>query len=83
MVFDRREFLMLAAGGVAARVWRSPLMAQTVAQPPFKAMPFDAFPIIDPRPVFRLAGTLFRGKGAEFSNAWRTRPFESDTRVQT
>ena len=76
MAFDRREFLTLAAGGVAARVWPSPLMAQTVTQPPFKAIAFDAFPIFDPRPVFGLAETLFPGKGAEFSNAWRTRQFE-------
>jgi 2-haloacid dehalogenase len=72
MAFDRREFLTLAAGGVAARVWRSPLMAQTVTQPPFQAIAFDAFPIFDPRPVFGLAETLFPGKGAEFSNAWRS-----------
>jgi 2-haloacid dehalogenase len=51
-------------------------MAQTVTQPPFKAIAFDAFPIFDPRPVFGLAETLFPGKGAEFSNAWRTRQFE-------
>jgi 2-haloacid dehalogenase len=76
MAFDRREFLTLAAGGVAARVWLSPLMAQTVTQPQFQAIAFDAFPIFDPRPVFGLAETLFPGKGAEFSNAWRTRQFE-------
>jgi 2-haloacid dehalogenase len=51
-------------------------MAQTVTPPPFKAIAFDAFPIFDPRPVFGLAETLFSGKGAEFSNAWRTRQFE-------
>src|SRR5215475_10575789 len=76
MALDRREFLTLAAGGVAARVWLSPLMAQTVTPPPFKAIAFDAFPIFDPRPVFGLAETLFPGKGAELSNAWRTRQFE-------
>jgi 2-haloacid dehalogenase len=76
MRFDRREFLTLAAGGVATSVWWSPPMAQTVTPPPFQAIAFDAFPIFDPRPVFGLAETLFPGKGAEFSNAWRTRQFE-------
>jgi 2-haloacid dehalogenase len=76
MTFDRRQFLTFAAGGVAVSVWRSQLMAQTVTPPPFQAMAFDAFPIVDPRPVFGLAETLFPGKGAELSNAWRTRPFE-------
>jgi 2-haloacid dehalogenase len=76
MAFDRREFLTLAAGGVAAHVWRSPLMAQTVTPPPFKAIAFDTFPIFDPRPVFGLAETLFPRKGTDLSNAWRTRQFE-------
>ena len=76
MACDRREFLTFAAGGMAASVWRSQPMAQTVTPPPFKAIAFDAFPIFDPRPVFGLAETLFPGKGAELSNAWRTRQFE-------
>ena len=76
MALDRREFLTLAAGAVAARGSLSPAMAQTVARPRFKAIAFDAFPIFDPRPVFALAETLFPGKGADLSNAWRTRQFE-------
>jgi 2-haloacid dehalogenase len=76
MPVKRREFLTLAAGGVAARVGLSPLRAQTVTPPPFKAIAFDAFPIFDPRPVFGLAETLFPGNGTAFSNAWRTRQFE-------
>jgi 2-haloacid dehalogenase len=76
MAFDRREFLTLAAGGVATRGWRSPLMAQTVTRPPFQAIAFDAFPIFDPRPVFGLAETLFPGKGTDLSNTWRSRQFE-------
>jgi len=76
MPVKRREFLTLAAGGVVARAWRSPLEAQAAPQPPFKAIAFDAFPIFDPRPVFGLAETLFPGKGTALSNAWRTRQFE-------
>ncbi len=44
--------------------------------PKIKGIAFDAFPIFDPRPVFALAEQLFPGKGAELSNAWRTRQFE-------
>jgi hypothetical protein len=69
MAVDRRAFLTRAAGGVAARVWLSPLRAQTVTPPPFRAIAFDAFPIFDPRPVFGLAETLFPGKGAAFIHA--------------
>ena len=41
-----------------------------------KALAFDAFPILDPRPVFALAEQLFPGHGAELSNLWRIRQFE-------
>jgi 2-haloacid dehalogenase len=41
-----------------------------------RAVAFDAFPILDPRPVFALAEQLFPGRGVELSNAWRTRQFE-------
>ena len=76
MPFDRREFLHLTAGGVAASALRSPLRAEAATPPQFKAIAFDAFPIFDPRPVFGLAETRFPGKGTELSNAWRTRQFE-------
>jgi 2-haloacid dehalogenase len=41
-----------------------------------KAIAFDAFPVLDPRPVFALAEKLFPGKGADLAAAWRTRQFE-------
>jgi 2-haloacid dehalogenase len=41
-----------------------------------KAVAFDAFPVLDPRPVFALAENLFPGKGADLAAAWRTRQFE-------
>ncbi len=41
-----------------------------------KAVAFDAFPILDPRPVFALAESLFPGKGADLAAAWKTRQFE-------
>lgn len=49
---------------------------RTVAVSKVKAIVFDAFPIFDLRPIFGLAEQLFPGKGAELSNAWRTRQFE-------
>jgi 2-haloacid dehalogenase len=41
-----------------------------------KAAAFDAFPVLDPRPVFALVENLFPGKGADLAAAWRTRQFE-------
>ena len=50
--------------------------AQTVSEPRFKAIAFDAFPIFDPRPIANLAEEIFPGKGSELMNSWRTRQFE-------
>ena len=41
-----------------------------------RAVAFDAFPILDPRPVFARAEELYPGRGAELSSVWRTRQFE-------
>ena len=49
-------------------------MAQNVKPQQFKLIAFDAFAIFDPRPVFGLAETLFPGRGADLSNAWRHAP---------
>jgi 2-haloacid dehalogenase len=50
--------------------------ASTSAFSNIRAIAFDAFPIFDPRPIGALAEQLFPGKGAELTNAWRTRQFE-------
>src|SRR5258708_25553958 len=42
----------------------------------YKAIAFDGFPIIDPRPVALRAESLFPGRGARLMEAWRTRQFE-------
>jgi 2-haloacid dehalogenase len=42
----------------------------------YKAIAFDGFPIIDPRPVALRAKALFPGRGGQLMEAWRTRQFE-------
>jgi len=70
---NRREFSSgLIAGGLFASA-RKALGNPSVS---VKAVAFDAFPILDPRPVFALAENLFPGKGAELGAVWRTRQFE-------
>jgi 2-haloacid dehalogenase len=73
---NRREFLKLAAAaGVATTLLTStPLKAAT--KPRIKAVVFDGFALWDPRPISALVEQLFPGKGAELSNAWRTRQFD-------
>lgn len=73
---SRREFISLAAAGIAAGVLASMPLALAASGSKIKAIAFDAFTILDPRPVFALAEQLFPGKGVELNNAWRTRQFE-------
>ena len=42
----------------------------------YKAIAFDGFPIIDPRPVALRAEALFPGRGGQLMEGWRTRQFE-------
>ena len=72
MMVTRRRFIYGAVSVGAAGA----LVAGAEVPPRYKAVVFDGFPIFDPRPVFHLAETLFPGKGAELSAAWRTRQFE-------
>lgn len=76
MPLSRREFLNFAAAGVATGILASVTSLHAATESKIKAIAFDAFPILDPRPVFALAEQLFPGKGTELSNAWRTRQFE-------
>src|ERR1700754_653334 len=73
MMLFRRN-LLLGAAAVASSQWIEPSRAQT--GPSFKAIAFDGFPIIDPRPVAARAEEVFPGRGAALMHAWRTRQFE-------
>ena len=73
---DRRKFIGIAAGSIAATLERSASVAESARRSLIGAIAFDAFVILDPRPVFALAGKLFPGKGTDLSNAWRARQFE-------
>ena len=68
MSVDRRTFMTLTAATLV-----TPAFA---AARPIKAIAFDGFPIIDPRPVFTKVEELFPDRGRALSEAWRTRLFE-------
>lgn len=76
MPVNRRKFLNLAAAGMATGLLTSTLLSRAAAHPKIKAIAFDGFTTFDPRPIFALAEQLFPGRGAELSNAWRTRQFD-------
>ena len=77
MFVNRRELVTLAAGGAAAAKAIAPAgPARAASGAKIKAIAFDGFPIIDPRPVAARTQELFPGRGLELGNAWRTRQFE-------
>ena len=82
MRHHRRRLLGLGAAAAAAGLLRSNgLSAAPPSRPagrsgPIKAVAFDGFPVIDPRPIAALSEELFPTKGAELINAWRDRQFE-------
>ena len=76
MPLDRRQLLKYFAGGLTASVIQASLPAYAENKTKIKAIAFDAFPIFDPRPIFKLAETLFPGKGKVLGAAWRKRQFE-------
>lgn len=71
MLIDRRTFI--AAAGVASL---GVTIGARASHPRIKAIAFDAFPIVDPRPVVVRAEELFPNKGEALVSAWRTRQFE-------
>ena len=73
MFVNRRDFVTLAAGGAVAAIASMPAGG---APAKIRAVAFDCFPIIDPRPVSAKVEDLFPGRGAALINAWRTRQFE-------
>src|SRR5262245_41254216 len=67
----RREFLgRVAAPAIATMAWAGHSRAN------IRAVAFDAFPILDPRPVSKLVHELYPDKGDDLSNLWRTKQFE-------
>jgi 2-haloacid dehalogenase len=73
MMIPRRH-LLLGSAAVSAHGTLQSARAEGPAR--YKAIAFDGFPIIDPRPVAARAEELFPGHGAALMAAWRTRQFE-------
>lgn len=75
-MINRREFVRRSALGAGAGLLGASLSLPAAADVRLKAVAFDAFPILDPRPIISLAEETFPGKGAALSEAWRSRQFE-------
>jgi len=75
---NRRTAIGTLAGALGAAAFRTQgLPAQEKqAAGKIKAIAFDGFVIFDPRSVERRVEEQLPGRGAEFTNLWRTRQFE-------
>jgi 2-haloacid dehalogenase len=76
MAITRRSLAAGLAAACALSGAAAPLPGRASSVDRFKAVAFDGFPIIDPRPVATLAEQFFPGRGADLINSWRTRQFE-------
>src|SRR5271155_5295421 len=71
MTSNRRELLTrMAASGLALQCLANEVDA---FRGKIRAVAFDAFPILDSRPVFALVDKLYPEKGVELSTLWRER----------
>lgn len=75
LLLDRRAFLS-AAAALAASTSDIAIASGSGLSPRPKAIAFDAFPIIDPRPIATRAEQRFPGYGERLMAVWRTRQFE-------
>jgi 2-haloacid dehalogenase len=74
MTTNRRDFMSrMAVSGLALQN-SSTIAAGSHGN--IRAVAFDGFPILDPRPVFSLVDQLYPDKSVELSNIWRTKQFE-------
>jgi len=67
---------MIARRHLLLATLAAPAIARAQERPPIRAVAFDGFVIIDPRPVAARAETLFPGRGPALMEAWRIRQFE-------
>jgi 2-haloalkanoic acid dehalogenase type II len=73
---NRRNFLWFTAAGAATGLSARWMPPPGAGERRIEAVAFDAFPILDPRPVVALAERLFPGRGSALGEAWRTRQFQ-------
>ena len=72
---SKRAMLKLGAGSIALAAFSQQNVANARSRE-IRAVAFDGIAVFDIRPMAAMAETLFPGRGAELTNAWRTRQFE-------
>jgi len=75
--FTRRGVLLslLSAAAMGSRAEARTVDAATVRQPTIKALAFDGFTLLDPRPVGAAVSRMVPDKGAQLAAAWANKLF--------
>jgi 2-haloacid dehalogenase len=73
---NRRRFVNITAASAVASFTTAARIGAAKTAPRAKAIAFDGLVIFDLHPIAALTEEFFPGRGAEVSNAWRTRQFE-------
>lgn len=76
MIFNRRNILGMAAVGAAAKALVGSSASEAAFVRPIKAIAFDGFPILDPRPIFVAGKQMYPENGDAFLRVFQTRLFE-------
>jgi 2-haloacid dehalogenase len=76
LLLNRRRFVNLTAASAVAGSTTAARIGAAKTAPRAKAIAFDGLVVFDLRPIVALTEELFPRRGAEVSNAWRTRQFE-------
>jgi 2-haloacid dehalogenase len=76
MNLDRRTFVTLGAATLMTSLSARAMAREDSRWGRIQAVAFDAFPIFDPRPIFKACEEAAPGQGAQLADAWRTRLFE-------
>jgi 2-haloacid dehalogenase len=76
MIFSRRNVLAITAAGAAANALIGPSKSVAASASTIKAIAFDGFPILDPRPVLATARQMYPENGDSFVSLFERRLFE-------
>lgn len=73
---SRRNFIQTTGLASAGLMFSSNSLTSQINRPVIKAIAFDAFPIFDPRPIFKKVNQLFPEKGEQLTTIWRIKQFD-------
>ncbi|MBS1597235.1 MAG: haloacid dehalogenase type II [Bacteroidetes bacterium] len=73
--FSRKKFLQTSGLATTGLLLNSNIFSMDSSVPKIKAIAFDAFPIFDPRPIFKTVSELIPEKGKQVTDVWLSKQF--------